>query len=92
MCVLLLLFCGSWLASDGGLTADRPLAGVPGANCRSEPARDSYLTGHWFDVDVHKTVGWLASDGGLTADQFLPECTESKLWERACSLKRQVSR
>ena len=23
-----LLFCGSWLASDGGLTADQVLAGV----------------------------------------------------------------
>ncbi len=29
--LLLLLFCGSWLASDGGLTADQSLAGVLGS-------------------------------------------------------------
>ena len=29
--ILLLLFCGSWLASDGGLTADQSLAGVLGS-------------------------------------------------------------
>jgi len=28
--ILLLLFCGSWLASDGDLTADQSLAGVFG--------------------------------------------------------------
>ncbi|MEG2797901.1 MAG: hypothetical protein RR958_24945, partial [Pseudomonas sp.] len=28
--IWLLLFCGSWLASDGGLTADQFLAGVLG--------------------------------------------------------------
>jgi hypothetical protein len=29
--ISLLLFCGSWLASDGGLVADQSLAGVLGS-------------------------------------------------------------
>jgi hypothetical protein len=37
--------CGSWLASDGGLTADQSLADVPSSNCGSELAREGFLSG-----------------------------------------------
>ncbi|UEB96861.1 hypothetical protein LIS66_04620 [Pseudomonas sp. HN2] len=42
--ILLLLFCGGWLASDGDLTADLFLADVLDSNCGSEPARESGLS------------------------------------------------
>ncbi|RRW51497.1 hypothetical protein EGJ55_24300, partial [Pseudomonas moraviensis] len=42
--ILLLLFCGSWLASEGGLTADLFLVDVLDSNCGSEPARESVST------------------------------------------------
>ena len=35
--------CGSWLASDDGLTANQPKAVCPQFNCGSEPARESGL-------------------------------------------------
>jgi len=45
--------CGSWLASDGGLIADRFFPDVTGSNCRSEPARDSGLIGGEILAGVH---------------------------------------
>ena len=42
--IWLSLFCGSWLASDGGLTADQSLAACPQSNCGSEPAREGAPT------------------------------------------------
>ena len=43
MRVLLLLLCGSWLASDGGLSADQSPTEVTQFPCGSEPAREGAL-------------------------------------------------
>ncbi len=78
MRVLPLLFCGSWLASDGGLPADQALADCTRSTCRSEPARDDGRPdGQRLPVELNPCGSWLASDGGLPADQALADCTRS---------------
>ena len=73
-CVLPLLFCGSWLASGGGLKADQALADRSRSTCRSEPARDDdQPDDQRLPVDLNPCGSWLASDGGLTADQALAD-------------------
>jgi hypothetical protein len=69
--------CGSWLASDGGLTADRYLRNVLNP-CGSWLASDVGLTADRYLRDVLNPCGsWLASDGGLRADRFFLEYTQS---------------
>ncbi|WP_426783831.1 hypothetical protein, partial [Pseudomonas atacamensis] len=76
--ILLLLFCGSWLASEGGLTADLFLADVLDSNCGSEPARESVSNANLSLPDSPRPCGsWLASEGGLTADLFLADVLDS---------------
>ena len=62
--------CGSWLASDDGLTANQPKAVCPQFNCGSEPARESGLpSDQYLPVALDPCGSWLASDDGLTANQ-----------------------
>ena len=76
--ILLLLFCGCWLASEGGLTADLFLADVLDSNCGSEPAREGVSTANPSLPDSPRPCGsWLASEGGLTADLFLADVLDS---------------
>ncbi len=70
--------CGSWLASEGGLTADLFLADVLDSNCGSEPARESVFTANPSLPDSPCPCGsWLASEGGLTADCYLADVHDS---------------
>ena len=63
--ILILLFCGSWHASDGGLTADQSLPDELNP-CGSWLASDGGLIADQSLADDLNPCGsWLASDGGL---------------------------
>ncbi len=72
--------CRSWLASDGGQTADHNLTVTPRSNCRSWLASDGGTTAdHNLTVTPRSNCrSWLASDGGPTADHNLTVTPQSK--------------
>ncbi len=76
--VLHLLFCGSWLASEGGLTAD-PISRMYPALCGRWPASEGGLTADPISRLHSVPCGsWSASEGGLTADPI------SRLYSVTC--------
>ncbi|MGE8097150.1 hypothetical protein ACQKP6_04160, partial [Pseudomonas fluorescens] len=70
---------GSWLACDGGLTADQSLAdarqSIVGASLL---AMATWQPAYLLRMYTNKNCGsWLACDGGLTADQSLADARQS---------------
>ena len=74
----LLIFVGAELAREGGLTADQSLADRALFNCRSEPARDSYLSDSVAIADVPKSLWELACQRWRSTSRAIPAgCTHS---------------
>jgi len=75
-----LLFCGSGLAREGGLTADPYLPDAPHSKCGSGLARKGGLTADPYlpDAPHSKCGSGLARKGGPTADPYLPDAPHSK--------------
>ena len=68
------IHCGSWLASNGGITADQFLTDAPGPNVGASLLAMAvcYLT-DVLQIACSPCGCWLASDGGITTDQFLTD-------------------
>ena len=67
MRVLLLLLCGSWLASDGGLSADQSPTEVTQFPCGSEPAREGASAFNIYGACTTAFASRLAPTGKLSA-------------------------
>ncbi|PKA72930.1 hypothetical protein ATI02_6036 [Pseudomonas baetica] len=82
-------FCGSWLASEGGLTADQFLTGCIRSNGESWLASDDTLTANHSSSTPGSNCGsrpacwrWRAISRRVSVG------CKSILWERACSRRR----
>ncbi|CAI8741352.1 hypothetical protein EMIT0P395_130139 [Pseudomonas sp. IT-P395] len=73
-----LAFVGAELAREGGLTAAQSFADSTRFNCRSEPARDSYLSDTVAIADVPKSLWELACQRWRSMSRPIPAgCTHS---------------
>ena len=76
MRVLLLLLCGSWLASDGGLQADQSPTEVTQFPCGSEPAREGALTASRSPTEYPNPLWELACQRWRPVSQAFSNRTE----------------
>ena len=75
-----LLFCGSGLAREGGLTADHYPTDAPRPKCGSGLAREGGLTADHYPTDAPrpKCGSGLARDGGLAVDHYSTDAPRPK--------------